>query len=218
MTIGLLSGLFGGNSCGCAGQTQRSGNQSNTGTHSSNSGSASRFGDLMKGGAGPGASGSGNSIHGQGGAASGAVSNLAQRQADSIDTQGGSRGHASQSQSMGSQGGSSGVLGGLLGAKANLLGGLLGGGSGSSGGASGNGARGACTSGESSGAGSAAGNFFKGVHATAEKAIDAAGLQSAFAPIDAAVVHPLLWDPLSAATGTDVSDHPEGIKDVGYDR
>lgn len=58
------------------------------------------------------------------------------------------------------------------------------------------------------------GGIFKTVHHIAEFAIDLTGLQPLFAPIDAAIIHPLLWDPLSAITGVDVADHPEGIPDV----
>ncbi len=58
--------------------------------------------------------------------------------------------------------------------------------------------------------GSAAGE----VHALAEEVIAATGLGSLFAPIDAAVVHPILWDPISLLTGYDVSKHPAGVADV----
>ncbi len=58
--------------------------------------------------------------------------------------------------------------------------------------------------------GSAAGE----VHALAEEVIAATGLGSLFAPIDAAVIHPILWDPISLLTGYDVSKHPAGVADV----
>ncbi|SEB01508.1 hypothetical protein SAMN05660964_03148 [Thiothrix caldifontis] len=122
------------------------------------------------------------------------------------------------------------LKGGLLGAKSNLINNLLGGigggstgvGQGSSncgnyggqGGSSCGGYGGSAGSSSSNGLGSAVGGLASGVHQFAEKAISATGLGGAFAPIDDAIIHPLLWDPISKATGVDVSKHPEGIKDV----
>lgn len=199
MTLGLLSGLFGNtsnqvrsNGCGCS-------------VGASTPHGASRFGKL----AGSGAAHGLGANAGPWGGLSSALSNLAQGQVNAI----GGQTHPGRGGCQGG-GASGGLLGGLLGAKVNLLSGLLGG---SAGGSYGPGSAGGC-GGSSAASGTAAGNLFKSLHATAERAIDAAGLQPAFGPIDAAVVHPLLWDPLSAITGTDVSDHPAGIKDVGYDR
>ncbi len=132
----------------------------------------------------------------------------------------------------------SGLLGGLLGAKTNLISNLIGGiGGGSSGGSHGGSSCGGATQGGSScggygsqgsqggnynqynaggsnAIGSTVGGLAQGVHGLAEKAISATGLGSAFAPIDDAIIHPVLWDPISRATGVDVSKHPEGVPDV----
>jgi len=134
----------------------------------------------------------------------------------------GSKNESSRSKSFG--GGLLDSKSGLLGAKSNLISGLLGGiGGGSSSdshgsygnqGGSSNGSYGGAGSSSSNGLGSAVGGLASGVHQFAEKAISATGLGSAFAPIDDAVIHPLLWDPISKATGVDVSKHPEGVKDV----
>lgn len=122
-----------------------------------------------------------------------------------------------------SGGGSLGGLGGLLDAKANLLSGLLGGGSnGGSGiinGLLGNikgSTDGSSSHGSSSlgGLGGLVGGAAQSVHGLAENLISATGLGPAFAPIDDAIIHPILWDPLSKITGVDVSKHPEGIPDV----
>jgi hypothetical protein len=42
-------------------------------------------------------------------------------------------------------------------------------------------------------------------HTIAETVIKTAGISTLFAPIDAAIVHPLLWNPLTAITGVDVA-------------
>lgn len=117
--------------------------------------------------------------------------------------------------SIGGQQQAGGGLGGILGSKAGLLSGLfnslsggLGGGSTSASGFSG---YGACSKG--SGAGGF-GQIAKQVHYLAEKAIDSTGMGKAFAPIDKAVIHPLIWDPISKSTGVDVSSHPKGIPNV----
>ncbi|WP_308873908.1 hypothetical protein [Thiothrix subterranea] len=127
----------------------------------------------------------------------------------------GSKNESSRSKSFG--GGLLDSKSGLLGAKSNLISGLLGGiGGGSSGGSHGSygnqggsssgshgsygnqggsfsGSYGGAGSSSSNGLGSAVGGLASGVHQFAEKAISATGLGSAFAPIDDAVIHPLLW-------------------------
>lgn len=62
--------------------------------------------------------------------------------------------------------------------------------------------------------GSFAGGAAQTAHHAAETVIHGSGLGSFFEPIDDAVVHPLLWDPISKATGVDVSSHPGGVNDV----
>ena len=62
--------------------------------------------------------------------------------------------------------------------------------------------------------GSLLGGLATGVHHTAENLIAATGLGSLFAPIDDAIIHPILWDPISMVTGYDVSSHPAGVANV----
>ncbi len=62
--------------------------------------------------------------------------------------------------------------------------------------------------------GSLFGGLATGVHHTAENLISATGLGGLFAPIDDAIIHPILWDPLSRVTGYDVSSHPNGVANV----
>ncbi len=96
---------------------------------------------------------------------------------------------------------SGGLLGGLLGAKTNLIGNILGGMKGGS-------------SVNNNPIGSVVGGLAQGVHHTAENVIASTGLGSVFAPVDAAVIHPVLWDPISLVTGVDVSSHPAGVANV----
>lgn len=121
-------------------------------------------------------------------------------------------------------GNNGGLLSNLLGAKTNLVSNLLGGitGGNSGGSENGNNSCGSCAAGGSSSSagqgygpvGKVAGELASGVHQTAETVISATGLGGLFSPIDKAVVHPLLWDPISLATGYDVSKHPAGVPDV----
>lgn len=62
--------------------------------------------------------------------------------------------------------------------------------------------------------GSVLGGVATGVHHTAENLISATGLGGLFAPIDDAIIHPILWDPISMLTGYDVSSHPSGVTNV----
>ena len=64
------------------------------------------------------------------------------------------------------------------------------------------------------GLGKILGPILKGVHGIAETAINMTGLGKLFEPIDKHIIHPILWDPLSALTNYDISDHPDGINDV----
>ena len=69
--------------------------------------------------------------------------------------------------------------------------------------------------GAASAVGTAAGGVAQGTHHLAERIIDFSGLGPVFGPlVDDTIIHPLLWDPLSMITGTDVSKHPEGVADV----
>ena len=95
----------------------------------------------------------------------------------------------------------------------NLIGQLLGG---IQGGSSGNGNAGMQSqAGQGYGVlGSLLGGLATGVHHTAENLISATGLGGLFAPIDDAIIHPILWDPISMLTGYDVSSHPSGVTNV----
>lgn len=69
--------------------------------------------------------------------------------------------------------------------------------------------------GAASAVGIAAGGVAQGTHHLAERVIDFSGLGPVFGPlVDDTLIHPLLWDPISMATGVDVSKHPEGVPDV----
>ena len=62
--------------------------------------------------------------------------------------------------------------------------------------------------------GNSLGEMARGLHSVAEGFVIGTGSDPWFGPIDEAIIHPLLWEPLSMITGEDVSAHPEGLSNV----